>query len=64
MRGFAAGILILARNKPLFIVNHNVGRKEVHEPGIAFKNNAGFAQLRLWVLGSNFYTQFLNLFVC
>ena len=63
MRGFAAGILILARDKPLFIVDHNKGGKEVYEPGVAFKNNTGFAQLCLGVLGSNFYAQFLNLFV-
>ena len=64
MRGFSAGILILARDKTFFIVNHNEGRKEVHDPGVAFKNNTGFSQLCLWVLGSNFYyAQLLNLFV-
>ena len=64
MRGFSAGILILPRDKTFFIVNHNEGRKEVHEPGVAFKNNTGFSQLCLWVLGRNFYyAQLLNLFV-
>ena len=64
MRCFSTGILILAGNKTLFIVDHNEGGKEVYEPGVAFENNTGFAQFCLGVLGSNFYAQFLNLFVC
>ena len=57
-------ILILPGDKTLFVIDHNMCRKQVSKGCLALENNPGFAQLGLGMLRSNINNaQFLNLFV-
>ena len=58
-----AGILILPGDESRFVINHDVGCKDISKGGAGLINRPRLSQLRFWMKRRHLNTQLPNLFV-